>query len=217
MPLNDDLDKMREQGTANERIRVAYEALVKQLDRAETASRALKVGDTMPSFLLPNAEGHLVFSDDLLSRGPLVVNFFRGNWCPYCRRTLEALEAALPTIEGEGGQLVALTPETGSHLAGAKSKHGLTYEVLSDVDGAIGLQFGVLFPAPRLYRQLLSSLGVDLAERHGNESWFIPMPATFVVDQTGIVRYAFVNVDFTRRAEPDEIVGVLQGLRSEAS
>jgi peroxiredoxin len=217
MSLKEDLDKIRAHGSANERIRVAYEALVNQLDRAETASHALKVGDPMPAFLLPNAEGHLVFSDDLLNRGSLVVNFFRGIWCPYCRRTLETLEVALPRIQSAGGQLVALTPDTGSHLAGTKRKHGLTYEVLSDVDGAVGLQCGVLFRAPDLYRQLLASVGVDLSERHGNEGWLIPMPATFVVDRAGVIRYAFVNADFTKRAEPDEIIEVLQRLWSKAS
>jgi peroxiredoxin len=81
----------------------------------------------------------------------------------------------------------------------------------------VGLQCGVLFRAPDLYRQLLASVGVDLSERHGNEGWLIPMPATFVVDRTGIIRYAFVNADFTKRAEPDEIIEVLQRLWSKAS
>jgi peroxiredoxin len=78
--------------------------------------------------------------------------------------------------------------------------------------GAVGLQFGVMFRAPQRYHELLEGLGVDLEERHGNASWFIPMPATFVVDQYGVIRYAFVNVDLTRRAEPDEVIDVLQGL-----
>jgi peroxiredoxin len=212
MSLKDELDNIRDHGSANAKIRTAYEDLVNQLGRAETAGRALKVGDVMPSFVLPNAEGRLVFSDDLLRQGPLVVNLFRGNWCPFCRRTLEALETALPGIEGTGGHLVALTPDTGSHFAETRRRHGLTYEILSDVDGAVGLQFGVMFRAPQRYRELLEGLGVDLEERHGNASWFIPMPATFVVDQSGVIRYAFVNVDFTRRAEPDEIIGVLRGL-----
>lgn len=211
MSLKDELEKVRAQET-NDRIRIAYEAVVNQLGRAEAATRALKVGDTIPTFLLPNAEGRLVISDDLLKQRPLVVTFFRGEWCPYCRRTLQALEAALPRIVAASGQLVALTPDTGSHLTATKRGHGLTYEVLSDVDGAVGLQFGVLFRAPEPYRALLSESGIDLAARHGNESWFIPMPATFVVDQAAVIRYAFVNVDFTRRAEPDEIVEVLRSL-----
>jgi len=213
MSLNDDLEKIRAQAVKEERIRLAYEAIIGRLSRSEAASRALKIGDTMPSFMLPNAEGHLVFSDELLKRGPLVVNFFRGNWCPYCRRTMEALEVALPRIAAAGGQLVALTPDTGGHLAATKRGQGLTYEVLSDVDGAVGLQFGVLFHTPEPYRALLAGAGIDLAARHGNDGWFIPMPATYVIDQTGIVRYAFVNADFTRRAEPDEIVKVLEELK----
>src|SRR5271155_1970521 len=155
MSLRDDLNKIREQATADDRIRIAYESLVDQLVRADAAGRALKVGDVMPSFLLPNAEGRLVFSDDLLRRGSLVVSFFRGNWCPYCSRTLEALEMALPKIEEVGGHLVALTPDTGSHFAETKRQHYLTYEILSDVDGAIGLQFGVLFRPADRYRALL--------------------------------------------------------------
>src|SRR5215471_11751673 len=212
MSLKDDLDKIRARGNADERIRLAYEAVVRQLGRAETADRALKAGDTIPSFMLPNAEGHIVFSDELLKRGPLVVNFFRGNWCPYCRRTLEALETALPTIEGAGGHLVALTPDTGAHFAETKRQRGLSYEILSDVDGAIGLQFGVLFRAPERYRELLVGLGIDLEERHGNAGWFIPIPATFVVDQAGVVRYAFTDVDFSYRAEPEAIITALRAL-----
>jgi peroxiredoxin len=212
MSLKDDLDKIRAHGNADERIRLAYEAVVRQLGHAEAADRALKVGDTIPSFMLPNAEGHIVFSDDLLKRGPLVVNFFRGDWCPYCRRTLEVLETTLPDITAAGGRLVALTPDTGSHLAATKRNYALTYEVLSDVDGAVGLQFGVLIRAPDPYRELLAGTGVDLPARHGNEGWFIPMPATFVVDQQAVIRYAFVNVDFTRRAEPAEIVDILRSI-----
>jgi peroxiredoxin len=213
MSLKDELDRIRAEAAAHAKIKAAYEALVAQLDRAETASRALKVGDTMPGFMLPNAEGRLVFSDELLAPGALVVNFFRGDWCPYCTRTLQALEAALPRITAAGGQLVALTPDTGRHLAATKRAHRLSYQILSDVDGAVGMQFGVLFRVPELTREMLAGFGTDLAERHGNDGWFIPIPATYVVDRDGIIRYAFVDIDFTRRAEPDDVVAVLEALR----
>jgi peroxiredoxin len=212
MSLKDELDRIRAEAGANAKIKAAYEALVAQLGRAQTASHALKVDQAMPSFMLPNAEGRLVFSDDLLARGPLVVNFFRGDWCPYCTRTLMSLEAALPRIAGAGGQLVALTPDTGRHFAATKRLHRLSYEILSDVDGAIGMQFGVLFRVPELTREMLAGFGTDLAERHGNDGWFIPIPATYVIDRGGVIRYAFVDVDFTRRAEPDDIVAMLERL-----
>src|ERR1700757_3998669 len=144
MSLKDELDRIRAEAAAHAKIKAAYEAPVAQLGRAETASRALKVDDAMPGFMLPNAEGRLVFSDELLARGPLVVNFFRGDWCPYCLKTLKMLEASLSEIQAAGGQLVAITPDTGRHLADTKRVQRLSYEILSDVDGAVGLLFGVL-------------------------------------------------------------------------
>src|SRR5215471_16221460 len=99
MSLEQALARLRAEAAADEKLQAAYEDLVSRLGRAETAERALKVGDAMPSFALPNAEGRLVASDELLDRGPLVVNFFRGDWCPYCLQVLKALESALPDIE----------------------------------------------------------------------------------------------------------------------
>lgn len=214
MSLEDELSRIRAETSADDKLQAAYEELLARLGRAETVDRSLKAGDRMPSFVLPNAEGRLVMSDELLSRGALVVNFFRGNWCPFCLSALKGLEEVLPRIEAAGASLVALTPETGRHLASTKRVHGLSYEILSDVDGAVGLQFGVLFRAPDAYRAVLTGFGIDLAERHGNESWFIPVPATFVVDRAGIIRHAFVDIDYTRRAEPEEIVEVLSRLGS---
>jgi len=215
MSLKEELDRLRTLSLSDSRIEAAYQALVSQLARAETEGQALKVGDSMPPFMLPNATGRLIVSDELLAKGPLVVTFFRGSWCPYCQLTLEALERALPRIHAAGAELVALTPDTGHHLADTKTGGRVSPEILSDVDGAVGLQFGVLFRAPDIYRDLLAGFGVDLRERHGNEGWFIPIPASFVVDRTGTVRYAFVNADFTLRADPEEIVQVLEGLKSE--
>jgi peroxiredoxin len=217
MSLEEELSRLRAESLTDEKLQRAYQDLLARLGRAETGERALKLGDRMPSFLLPDAEGRLVASDELLAQGPLVVNFFRGNWCPYCLKTLKALEDWLPKIDAAGGRLVALTPDTGRHLTDTKRVQRLSYEILSDVDGAVGLQFGVLFRAPAAYRELLAGYGIDLAERHGNDGGFIPLPATFVVDPAGIVRYAFVNIDFTRRAEPSAIVAALTQLRNGSS
>ncbi|HXQ40446.1 MAG TPA: peroxiredoxin-like family protein [Candidatus Udaeobacter sp.] len=215
MSLKGELDKIRADSLSDARIEAAYRAVVGQLSRAGTADQTLKVGGSMPPFMLPNAAGRLVVSDELLAKGPLVVTFFRGSWCPYCQRTLEALEEVLPRIHAAGAELVALTPDTGVYLSESETAGHPSPEILSDVDGAVGLQFGVLFRAPDIYRDLLAGFGVDLRERHGNEGWFIPIPASFVVDRTGTVRYAFVNADFTLRADPEEIVQVLEGLKSE--
>jgi len=217
MSLEDELSQIRAVDKDDAPLQAAYQDLLSRLDRAETGERALKPGDVIPAFLLPNAEGRLIASDELLARGSLVINFFRGNWCPYCRQTLKALEAALPEIEAAGGQLVALTPDTGHHLADTKRIQRLSYEILSDVDGTVGLQFGVLFRAPAAYREVLAGYGIDLAERHGNGGGFIPLPATYVVDRAGIVRYAFVDIDFTRRAEPAAVVAALKRIHGDSA
>lgn len=193
-------------------IRAAYEALVRRLGAAETADRVLKVGDRIPDFVLPTAEGKLLSASELLNAGPLVINFFRGDWCPFCRIMLQGLNEALPAIVAAGGQLIAISPDTGGRLKRAKKRLGLDIELLSDVDSGVALAFGVAFRAPDAYREVLMTFGNNLAERHGNESWIIPIPAAFVVDRDGVIRYAFVEPDFVRRAEPDEIVAVLQRL-----
>ncbi|MBI3512718.1 MAG: AhpC/TSA family protein [Proteobacteria bacterium] len=213
MSLKDKLDEIRAKGHQDVAVKAAVESVVGTLRQAESAANALKVGDPMPAFVLPNAEGRLIASDELLTRGPLVVSFFRGDWCPYCRTMLQTYEASLPAIAGAGGQLVAISPDTSSLPSVTKHKFGLHFEVLSDPDSAVTLQFGVMFRAPEAYRDLLKSRGIDLADRHGNEGWFIPIPATFVVDQTGTIRYAFTDIDFTYRAEPDAIVAALRALR----
>ena len=195
-------------------IRAAYDQFLERLDAAQVAAEALRAGDRMPGFLLPNAEGKLVDSAALLAKGPLVITFFRGSWCPYCSATLEALEAVLPELSRAGGTLVAVTPETGGRALAMKRDHGLSYEVLVDVDLAIAMAFGIVFMTPPLYAELLKHRGTDLAERSGNPALLLPVPAAFVVGQDGRVFRSWVNIDFTQRAEPTEILEALSNLQA---
>lgn len=211
MFLNERLRRWREARMSAE-VRAAYDDFLARLDAAEIARHARMPGDAMPPFLLPNAEGKLVDSAELLARGPVVLTFFRGDWCPYCSMTLDALEAALPDLQAAGGTLVAMTPETGGRALAMKREHRLGYEILVDVDLAVAMQFGIVFRTPPRYRALLERAGVDLAERSGNPAWFLPVPATFLVDRDGAIRRAWVNVDFTERAEPAEVVAALRDL-----
>lgn len=208
--LRDQLETKRQ--TMNDEVRHAYEAMVAELERTDFLTRALQVGDRFPDLVLPNAEGALVSISALLSHGPLVVTFFRGEWCPYCRLMLDALAATLPQIQALGASLVAVTPEAGGRALIAKQNHKAGFEVLCDVDCGVGLSCGVVFRAPEPYRLLLLKYGTDLAERHGNPSWFLPVPATFVVDRQGIVRWRFLSVDFTERAEPADLLAALRSL-----
>jgi peroxiredoxin len=192
------------------RGQAAYRDTVDRLKQAETAERALKVGQLAPAFLLPNAEGLLIASEDLLAAGPLVVSFFRGGWCPYCDVTMRAMEAALPDIRAAGADFVAIWPETGGLALRTKLERKLSFELLVDVDNAVAMQFGIVFRLPDLYREGLLDGGIDLAPRHGNPGWLLPLTATFVIARNGLIGYAFVDGDFTTRAEPEAIVRFLR-------
>jgi peroxiredoxin len=196
------------------RIKAAYHEFLERLNAGQVAAEACRPRDRMPGFLLPNAEGHLIDSGELLSHGPLVVTFFRGGWCPYCSATLEALEAVLPELSRTGGTLVAMTPETGGRALVTKRDRGLHYEVLVDVDLVVAMAFGIVFRAPPLYVGLLRQRGIDLAERSGNPAWLLPVPAAFLVGQDGVVLRSWVNVDFTQRAEPTEMLEALNELQA---
>lgn len=164
-----------------------------------------------PDFLLPSATGRLVHLREELARGPVVLTFFRGEWCPFCKLTTEALAAAAPRIAAAGGRILALTPETGEWPLRLQQRDGGAFEVLSDVDFGVGLAAGLVFKIPPLYRARVTGLRLDL--RQGNAAWCLPVPAVFVIRQDGVVAWRFADANFARRAEPDEIIAALAELR----
>jgi peroxiredoxin len=191
---------------------LAYEDMVAELGRNGFMGQVLPQGAVFPDFMLPSAEGRLVSLAGALARGPVIVSFFRGEWCPFCRLMLAALTEALPEIEAAGATLLALTPETGGLALTMKQYHGARFEVLSDVDCGVGLAAGVVFRIPKLYR---ARMRPDFAERHGNAGWFLPVPATFVLSDDGVVAWRFAEVDFSRRAEPAEIIAAVRSLSAQ--
>ena len=195
-------------------IYAIYDRLVAALAASDMVALCRKAGAPMPDLALPSSDGRIVTLFELLERGSLVVSFFRGGWCPYCTLELKALGAALPEIRGLGATLVAITPDTGSALAQPKRDHGLGYEILSDVDQGLALTLGILFRVPEELRELYRTLGIDLGARHGNlrGEWLLPLPATYIVGQDGIIRHAELNPDFKRRMEPDAILARLREL-----
>jgi len=129
---------------------------------------------------------------------------------------LRALEDALPQIEQLGATLVAITPDTGAALAAAKHKNKLSYQVLSDADNGVALELGLVFRLPEAIQKPFLDMGIDLPSRHGNDAWFLPIPATYVVNRAGIIRHAELNPDYTRRMEPEAIIELLQEIGRES-
>ena len=190
-------------------LRAMYDALADRLATG-VAEAGPRSGDMMPDFVLPGSDGELVFSDDLLAAGPLVVVFFRGDWCPFCTATLVALNEIAPEVIGAGAGLVAISPDIGDYQREACLKLGLRFPVLSDIDQAIGLRFGTTYVVPEPLRAVWSSAGIDLEARHGDGGEMQPMPATFIADRSGVLRFAHVSGDVTDRVEPADIVRLVR-------
>jgi peroxiredoxin len=157
--------------------------------------------------------GTAISSKVLLAQGPLVLTFYRGVWCPYCNFDLQALEAARAEIEARGDSLVALSQQTAPNSRKSQRQNGLGFPILSDLGGEVGARFGVRWTLPDDLREVHKALGADLVQFNGEESWTLPMPARYVIGQDGVIAYAEVNADYTRRPEPSDIFPVLDQLR----
>jgi peroxiredoxin len=181
-----------------------------ELIASGAASRARKAGDIAPSFLLKDPEGNVVSSEELLKKGPLVVSFYRGVWCPYCNMELQALEAAKPEFDKYGASLVAISPQTAPNSRKSVRQNKLTFPILSDVKGNVGEAFGLRFHLQDYLVELYKSLKNDLPTFNDDPSWTLPMPARYVIGQDGTILYSEVNPDYTRRPDPEEMIPVLQ-------
>jgi peroxiredoxin len=177
----------------------------------------LQAGAAMPDFVLPSVDGSLVFAGDLLAKGPVVVAFFRGGWCPFCKATLAALNAVVADIEAAGASLIGIIPDTGDLALATARGLGLRFPVLCDVDGATAMAFGVLHRMPDALRAFMVQAGVDLAQWHGDPHWLLPMPATFVADRDGTLRFAYASGGITDPMEPDAIVAMVRSMVGVAS
>lgn len=172
--------------------------------------QVLTVGDRIPDVALPNATGETVSVQQLLTQGPVVISFYRGQWCPYCNLELHALQSALPEITAQGATLVAISPQTPDNSLSTAEKNDLTFEVLSDVGNRVARSFGLVFEVPANLRPIYESFGIDLPAHNGDQSYELPIPVTYVVAQDGAIVYAFVDVDYTQRLEPSDIVEALK-------
>jgi peroxiredoxin len=188
-----------------------FDNLIRDLKSQNFGERALKIGDHLPDFVLPDALGNLVSASDLLVRGPLVVVFYRGAWCPYCNLELKALEEALPDIQALGAQLVAISPMTPDNSLSLAEKHSLKFPVLSDAGLKTASLFGLSYQIPLELKSFMLKAGMDLERYNGDKSWKLPVPATYVTDHDGIV-VSVVNPDWRERLDPLEIISALQKL-----
>jgi len=186
-------------------------AFARLLD-SDAGAQAIRVGDRAPDFSLPNAADEAVQLQDRLAEGPVVLNFYRGGWCPFCNLEFKALHDILPEIRQAGAALIGISPELPEVSRQTIGQHGLQFEVLSDVGNRVARDYGLLMVVDEAVRPLYRQWGIDIPAANGDDSFELPLPATYVIDATGTVRAAHVERDYTIRMEPADILAALKQL-----
>jgi len=180
--------------------------VVAELRAQGLAAKSLAVGARMPEFSLPDNNGKVVSSADLLGHGRLIVCFFRGRWDPFCCGQMEAMNRALPEFEQAGASLVAISPQTVKQSFFMADQHRLGFPLLSDAGNQVARQFGLFYRVPPEQESIYRRAFINLPLANGDESWELPIPATHVADSDGTVLFAYANEDYSERPEPGEIV-----------
>lgn len=196
--------------------RHAVEDQLDQLRMMRIPDDGLGVGDYLPDFELEGTDGKIWRSGDLLDRGPLVLAFFRGGWCPYCELTMTALERARPAIEALGATAVGIMPELVEHVRRTATTRALSYLLLSDPRNEYATMCGVAYELSAAYAQVHQLGHRDLPKLHGDTRWRLPVPAVFVVEPSARVIFAFSDADPSRWPNPEELIGSLNALSQAA-
>ncbi|HZP17065.1 MAG TPA: peroxiredoxin-like family protein [Terriglobales bacterium] len=192
-------------------IQTIHARVVTELQQSGIAERALQPGSRAPEFELPDHNGKTARASELVARGPLVVCFFRGRWCPFCVGQMEAMNAAYTDIQRLGASLVGISPQTVHQSYLMADQHRLRFPLLSDNANAVARQFGLVYPVPEYQREIYGRAFVNLPFVNGCSGWELPIPAVFILGRGphSAVVYASANPDYTDRPEPAEILEAL--------
>lgn len=212
--LADQATRTREAFMANlneEQRQILMGAFTRLLE-SDTGNKAIAVGNTAPDFSLPHVKGGNVKLSEVIKDGPVVLNFYRGGWCPFCQLEFRALHEYLPYMQSLGASIIGISPETMEASQATVQQQHLEFDVLSDQGNRVARGYGLVMAVDEAVRPLYREWGIDLITANGNDAYELPLPATYVIDTSGIVRAAYVNKDYTTRMEPTEIVATLQEL-----
>ncbi len=177
-----------------------------------TLTHAKRVGDHAPDFSLVNHLGETIHLEDLRRRGPVVVSFYRGGWCDYCVQELGSLRDALTAFRETGATVVAISPEVPRQSRATRHTLGLRFDVLSDISNVVARRFGLVYQLDQELLAAYQKFGIDLVEHNGDDSYELPVPATYVIDRFGVIRHAFVDADHRRRAAPEDLLAAASEL-----
>ncbi|MGO4546252.1 peroxiredoxin-like family protein [Paenibacillus sp. 2TAB23] len=214
MTLNQELAQMKK--AFDPHTPLDAQAALSRLIREQQESAdpfGLQIGQKAKDFTLQDALGRAVNLYDELAKGPVVLTFYRGGWCPYCSRQLKSYQQVLPEIEKLGAQLIAISPQSPDATLSQTEKDELRFHVLSDRNGLVATKYRILYDVPDYIQDVFQqNIGLNLAEYNATNRWILPVPSTFMIDESGSVRSAYVNPDFMNRFEPEDILFELSKL-----
>ena len=218
MSLTAQLDACRAafEAKARPELVAAIRSAIRQLNDTGLTARAVKAGDSAPLFRLRDKRGNVVSLARLLARGPVVLGFFRGEWCSYCALELAALAEAAPDIERLGATLLTLSPHASERASSHHRTKDRPFPMLEDRGGRIARRYRIAFTVPREFRTAYLATGFPKPVKNGPTAWRLPIPATYVVDPAGRVVLSYLDADHTTRLEPAEIIHVLTRLQGQA-
>lgn len=212
LKLQNELDALKEKfAEAAPEAAAAFEKMIQKL-REKGTGKGLAVGAKVPDFTLGDTKGQGITLYEELQRGPVILVFYRGAWCPFCNLELKAYQRIMDDIKAAGTQLIAISPQTPDNSLSLKEKHELTFHVLSDPSNHVAEAFNLKFKIPEYLIELHRSLNMPIDQFNGDNSWEIPVPATYVIDRDGIICAAVTDPDFRTRMEPNEVLNLVRTL-----
>lgn len=183
---------------------------------AQSQFQGLRMGDIAPSFTLKNQNNESVNLDELLKKGPVVLTWYRGGWCPYCNLALKSLSDELSAIKAAGGTLIALSPEQPDKAILTNNENSLAFDVLSDINNDVARKYGLVFKLSSDLAERYEK-GFGLSKYNGNTNAELPIPATYIIDRDKTIRYAYVNTDYKERVKPAKVIDELAKIKAETN
>jgi len=190
-------------------IQAIHSRAIAELNEKHIVDNSLSVAKKAPVFELQDQNAKPVSSADLLAKERLVICFIRGRWCPFCVGQLEAMNRILPQIEHAPASLIAISPQTVKQSFFMADQHKLRFPLLSDPGNRVARQFGLVYRVPDYQQAVYRRVFINLPFANGDESWELPVPATYILNRSGSVLFSSVNADYSERPEPAEILSQL--------
>lgn len=209
MSLREVLEKI--QGNLGERIPdefiEAFSEYLNQLIDQGVGKSALKIGDQVPDFTVRDTDGKEIQLYELLKKAPVIINFFRGNWCPFCMAELANYQESIQEFQLPAEQFLFISPQMAKYSVKLKEEQNFDLTLIADEHNEIAHQFGLVFSLSDNIREIFHHIEIDLSEINGDDAYELPIPATYVISSSGKITYAFVEVNYMLRAEPREVFG----------